>query len=186
MKPGDKRGRLHIVSHPNFVALVTEYNDAFRSPDFKTARFHRDRVQQLIPGYDRTSFYNLVRNYSGLNGFVPVSDERGVIVNLQRNENLPTTKWHEERIPTNEGQAAAAITRRGIDAALKAGADALERIAEENNILPPEKKADLMFKAMRAQNARMNVTLAMRREARADVSFQRAFSDAAFLEAQSE
>lgn len=153
------------------------------------SNFYKETVTKLIPGYSRGAFYKMVNRYGG-RGLRPISfirDASGAITAFELTEAKPGDADLSPSItaPASSGPVfdPARSTSRGIEAALAIGTRALEEMLTDTDALAkmtPKDRAELLFKAMRAQDARVNVAINARREVRAHKAFQHAFDEAAY------
>ena len=74
----------------------------------------------------------------------------------------------------------ATATREGIARALNIGTDALQELIEHPEMMSPKDRAELLFKAMKAQDSRVAAASKIRHDARETVKFNKMFNRAAF------
>ena len=71
-------------------------------------------------------------------------------------------------------------TLAGVKTALNIGYEALRQIRANPSILPIKDRAELLFRAMAAQNERIKALATMKQEEREEKKFQKSFAEAAY------
>ncbi len=182
-----------ILSSPAFITIAAEYNEKLaRDGKVQLHDFYKTYIKPNMPGYARSTFYYHVSKFAA-GGFRYETNDEGVPVKL-----IPTSRalLPDSGVQPDQNGSSSPLpfaespTMRGIASALEAGATALEKISKDPTIIeliPAEKRAEyllkmaeLLFKGMRAQDARANVGINARRELRGHKAFELQFADAAF------
>ena len=125
------------------------------------SRFHREKVQPLIPGLSYPAFLERMKRVR----------KRTAQKTVQKTIN-------EESITAiSEVQE---DTIRTLSNILRIGADTIRQIIEDPDSLSPKDKLDLFFKAMKAQDSRMVTIAKVKREDREATRFMEKFAEQAY------
>ena len=168
--------------------ILNEFNQTVVNGSTSINQFFIKHVLPRAPGVSKVAFYKMIKDYSGAGKkeLVPVYDSNNKLIGLEKIPLSPSMVAEEAyRLKKSEQKELdpAKATSRGIEAALKIGTTTLEAIANDPAqlmLLSVKDRTDLLFKAMRAQDARVNVAINARREVRAHKAFQHAFDEAAY------
>lgn len=156
-----------IANSPFYEEIITKFNEEIsKNGRVNKSKFFLEHVGPKIPGCSRDAFYNFVKKFQTsktalLPAAIATPNETRLIENLR-----------------DTAQA----TKIGIAAALNIGADALEEILKNPQSVSPLQRVELLFKAMNAQNNRINAIAALRQEKREQAKFQKTFNEAAYAE----
>lgn len=162
-----------LTTSPHYGEILKEYNDRFaRDGKVKLLPFWRDIVSLRVPGFSYQSFRNFVMKFETAAG-----------LEMEKFQTL-----HPTAIPEVEQNRAivqlkdaAVATREGIARALNIGLEALQEIIDNPHLVSSEKRAALLFQAMKAQDSRIAATAKVRHDVREQVKFNKMFSRAAFV-----
>jgi hypothetical protein len=160
----------NLQEHPSYAKIMGLYNDELRKAGRVSAlKFFRDIVRPEIPDLPERTWSYFVQKHITDVGLpiapVPIAatpEMQAIQVTLVDNETA---------------------TRQGLQAALNIGMSALGQLLNDPVALAklsPEKRADLMFKAMKAQDSRVHAIGRMKDDKRAEEKFNRTFSGAAY------
>lgn len=176
-----ERGALPII--------VEEFNKNVVAGSMTANQFFIKVLSLHAPGLSKVAFYKLCKEHS-LNNKTDLSilyDGSGKPTGLVKlpvsPESVAASAYKLKKADEEEVLDPSKATSRGIEAALKIGTNTLEAIANDPSqlmMMSVKDRTDLLFKAMRAQDARVNVAINARREVRAHKAFQHAFDEAAY------
>jgi len=172
-----------LVNSKHYGTILKEYNRQFAENNGKvnSRQFLKDFIAPLIPDYPEASWYKFLKRFKSAAG-IEAARQVGKIYTLPK---LPTGNALEE---TRNLEVAllenARATTEGIQSALNIGAETLREIfnGERISLMSDKDKIDLLFKAMRAQDSRINAIARIKQDSREEKKFQKAFDDAAFGE----
>lgn len=158
-----------LVRSPFYDQIIGKFNEIVtKEGKVNKTKFFNEHVAQLIPGYSKDSFYYFLKKFQKTSTSV-----------------LPGTSAltppNETRLMENLRDSAEA-TRLGIAAAINIGTDALEEILNNPQKASVLQRVELLFKAMNAQNNRINALATLRQEKREHAKFQKTFNEAAYAE----
>lgn len=179
MKPIPRltKGRQHFSN-----ALVkSEYHDTIMGAFYEQKKangkvalvdFHAEHVLPLLPDFKYESFRKYIQKLedTGLQPMVTGPD--GSIVPAS------DTVYRLQNLIKKSSQS----TREGIALALGIGLETLEGVASGTVLMSAKERAELLFKAMKAQDSRIAATRMIRQDNREQVAFESVFSDAAYQE----
>lgn len=166
-----------LVNSPHYAQIIKEYNRQFADlrGRINDKKFWESVIHSFIPNYSLMSWYQFLRRWKDAAGLEGVSK---VPLLPQKVDPIEATEEFRKNFLTNE-QA----TQIGINIALNLGTLTLREIAENPDILkslPPDKRIELLFKAMKAQDSRIHALGKVREDSREQAKFERAFKNAAF------
>jgi hypothetical protein len=167
------RHRFHnaLTRSEHHDAIMAKFNEIERTAGAVALKpFHAEVVAPLLPHYKYNDFCIYIRKLRT----AAAEDPEGTTALI------PTSPAAALAIGTMH--SAAENTKKGIDFALQIGRDALEKIATGETKLTEKEKADLMFKAMKAQDSRIQATAKVRQDQRSQVAFDHVFGDAAYTD----
>lgn len=147
--------------------IITKFNELLSSNGrVNKKKFFLEEIAPKVPNYSQGAFYKyLSRIQKASNSLLPIAQ----------------ASQAETRLIENLRDSAEA-TRIGITAALNIGSDALEEILNNPQSTSVLQRVELLFKAMNAQNNRINALAALRQDRREEVKFQKTFADAAYAD----
>lgn len=156
-----------LATSPFYAEIVAEYNERLkRDGRVNTRSFFKEVVSPRIPNYKENAFYKFIRKIKTAGGLAPV---------VGSGLDLPMTPEEEQIRNTLLSNQEA--TQRGVAYALNIGKKALEEILQ-NPTISVEKRVELLFKAMKAQDSRIHALGKMREDSREQAKFDHAFQDA--------
>jgi hypothetical protein len=187
----------NIIEHPRFEETIRDFNLRVVGGSMKMNQFFDHIFHHSIPNLKRACFFKYFSDLSQ-KGTVVLTIEYDTngrparVTAPDRVENIedkiqvetPEEKFvalAAKNISSAPGPSTAAA--RGIGAAIEIGSRTLEDLltnSDELSKMPVKDRVELIFKAMRAQDARVNVAINARREVRAHQAFQNAFEEAAY------
>ena len=156
-----------LVTSPFYNEILEKFNETIaKNGRVNKTKFYDEYVGPKVPGYSKDSFYKFLKRIQKTSSSL-----------------LPAAVAHqaETRLIENLRDSAEA-TRIGITAALNIGSDALEEILNNPQSTSVLQRVELLFKAMNAQNNRINALAALRQDRREEVKFQKTFADAAYAD----
>jgi len=175
--------RLYVANSTNILAnskyygtILQEYNKQFKENDGKVElkKFWKDVIVPLIPEYGLMSWYQFARRFK---------DEVGLraIQAIGKTPVLPIQDIAEQQAIFKENLLSNEIaTRQGINKAINVGLQGLDVLINNPESLSPEKRAELLFKAMRAQDSRIFALGKIKEDSREDMKLKRAFDSATY------
>ena len=171
-----------LVNSKHYTEIIRAYNENFADPSSKfkyrngrinEGMFWKEFISPLVPDLNKQSWYAHIRRYksaAGLKSIIMLPPDPS-FQKVEETQNL------ENALLTN-----ARATSDGIQAALNIGLEALKKLADPEyfSTLKDRDKIDLLFKAMRAQDSRINAIARIKQDSREEVKFQKAFDNAAY------
>ena len=171
------RSNNKIARSKFYPEILQEYNTRFsRDGKVNKKRFFMEVVQPRIKiSYQAfTTFIAKFETEAGLQA-VAILDR----VNAANGTPISAAATEVNAIKILKDSAVA--TREGIARALNIGVDALQEIIDHPDLLSAKDRADILFKAMKAQDSRIGATAKVRADVREQVKFNKTFSRAAFV-----
>lgn len=174
-----------LASSPHYASILHSYNELFREKGkVNGKKFLREVIQPLIPDYGYDSWKEFLRKFKTEAGLAAVNygveiTHTPLIKPAIPNKLAP----NEERKLLANLKSADVATREGIARALNIGYDALLEIIENPNLSNPLDRADLLFKAMKAQDSRVIAAAKVNKERRETQKFNRMFDAASYSDA---
>ena len=161
-----------LVSHPAYAKIINQYNERLII-DFRvnSKKFYENVILPEIPTYKLQSWYKFLKRFKTTAGLISVQ-----VINGGPN----TIKNSEENDLLNNLASNQVATELGIRRALNIGADRLKEILANPQLMTAKDAVELLFKAMRAQDSRINAISKVRKDTREEERFQRAFDEAAY------
>lgn len=151
----------NILDHPAYPKILQLFNDELqKNGKVNISKFYREVVSVEMPGMPARTFSYFVSKHLEPNGSLPA---------LQP---VPSELTQIQQTLLSNQQA----TEQGLQAALNIGSIALRELFNDPVALarmPKEKLADLMFKAMKAQDSRVGAIARMKDDRRAEEKFNR-------------
>lgn len=161
-----------MANSPHYGKILKEYNDRFeRDGKVNNLAFYKEIVAPLIPGYGLASWYQFMNRFKTTAGLAVAN----VMVSQPSTPAGPETIRLENTMMSNQ-----AATQKGIQTALTIGARAMNELLENVHLLSPKDRAELLFKAMKAQDSRIHSLGKIREDNREQARFDRAFDSAAY------
>ncbi len=156
-----------LVTSPFYQEIIGKFNEVIlKNGKLNKSKFYREEIAAKVPGYSRDSFYKFLGKF-----------QKTAASALPAPINTP----NETRLMENLRDSAEA-TRLGIAAAINIGTEALEELLNDPKKASTLQRVELLFKAMNAQNNRINAIAALRQEKREQAKFQKTFNEAAYAE----
>ena len=163
-----------IVSHACYPTIVAEYNEIQkRDGKVNNAKFFMENVAPRI-GIDRATWYRHIKSFTLA---AELLAPKLPIATVPRSE-LVAQENGLVRTLADSAQA----TQIGIQTALNIGSKALQELIDNPESMSREKRINILFKAMRAQDSRIFATAAVKKDRREEKAFQKTFNDAAYQE----
>jgi hypothetical protein len=174
-----------LMESTRFPEMVEEFNLRVVNGPLSINKFYTTVFSKTMPDFSKSFFFKYFSRFSneGKSNIILKYDNDGKVLSVEPppSPQALVVSLAQELAPANQDQDRA--TSRGIEAALKLGAKALEDLLEhpeELAAIPYKDRVEILFKAMRAQDARVNVAINVRKEGRANRVFQSAFDEAAY------
>jgi len=159
-----------LVASPHYGNILREYNERHaKDGSVNEKKFYEEVVAALIPDYKIGAWYKFIHRFKTTAGLVVAN----VVANQQRVPAGPEEEKLSTALLSNES-----ATQIGIKSALNLGAKALDDLINNPHLLSPKDRADILFKAMKAQDSRIHAIGKIREDNREEEKFNRAFSDA--------
>ncbi len=135
------------------------------------SKFYREVIQPSVPNYKLNSWLAFLKR---------IENDVDLVV-ARANAALASTSPESATMALQETMIdAATATRLGIARALNIGADALNQILDHPELMSPKDRADLLMKAMKAQDSRIHATAKIRQDSRQQTAFDVVFTEAAY------
>ena len=175
--------RSAIAKHPRFPAILEQYNATLnRDGKVNETRFFREHVATEMPETKYINWYQFVKRFRTENGLSKsIYHPDAVLVTGEGAKQLEVLA----KTLKNNDQA----TRNGISNALNLGATFFEALWEKystapETLTPFEHKvlSECLFKAMKAQDSRIQALGAIRQDSREQAKFEHAFQDSSMEE----
>jgi len=161
-----------LASHAAYAKIMHQYNECLiRDNRVNSKKFYETVILPEIPGYALQSWYKFLRRFKTTAGLVTVQ-----VVNGGPN----TIKNSGENDLINNLANNQVATQLGIQRALNIGADRLKEILANPQLMTAKDAVELLFKAMRAQDSRINAISKIHKDTREEEKFQRVFDEAAY------
>lgn len=161
-----------LASHPAYAKIMHQYNECLiRDSRVNSKKFYEEMILPEIPSYKIQSWYKFLRRFKTTAGLIAAQ-----VVNGGPN----TIKNSGENDLLNNMASNEVATQLGMRRALNIGADRLKEIFDNPQLMTAKDAAELFFKAMRAQDSRINAISKIRKDTREEEKFQRAFDEAAY------
>ena len=161
-----------LASSPHYARILHEYNELLATKGrVNNLKFYRENILPVIPTYSIPSWYQFLRRFKSTAGLISAQ-----VVNQAPN----TLTAEEENKLQNTLLASDVATKLGIQRALNIGATSLERLMVNPELMTVKDAADLLFKAMKAQDSRIGAVAKIRRDRREETAFQKAFDRASY------
>ena len=164
-----------IVQSPYYADILREYNRVLEEKGkVNKMKFFKEVVEPRVPNYGFRSWYSFLNKFETTAGLTAVN----VVLTPQLPESISP---QEEAALLAKLRDASSATRIGIAAALNVGADALADLIENPQLMTAKERAELLFKAMKAQDSRVSTIAAMKKDHREEVAFQKTFGNLAYV-----
>ena len=163
-----------LVTSKYYATILKEYNEILRDyGKVNDKKFWTQNILPRIPEYKLMSWYQFLRRFKTATALVAAAITDQYSKNPP-NKNIEEAKL-EENLITNE-----AATNIGIQRALNIGADAFDQLINHPEELSAKERTELFFKAMKAQDSRINAVRNVRQDNREEAKFHRAFNNASY------
>lgn len=163
--------------HDAILEKLAELRAASRSVNLR--QFHAEHVAPLLPDFRYESFRQYIKQLDDLAN--PPVDVAAPGLPLAPNGTRILPSKVAERFQ-EVLRAADRSTREGIALALGIGMQTLEGVMNGTIVMSAKERADLLFKAMKAQDSRIIATAKVRQDAREEKAFEHVFGESAYLE----
>lgn len=168
-----------LANHEKYGTILKEYNERFAvRGKVNDKLFWEEIIYPIIPQYTLSAWYAFLKRFKTTAGLQlaytkyklrPQTEEEKAQTGLLLD--------NQERNLTNQE-----ATQRGIQAALNIGAARLRQLQQSPELMTPKEAADLLFKAMKAQDSRIHAIGKIREDSREQEKFDRAFDESALDE----
>lgn len=167
--------RAVIARHPQYAFIISKYRESFIANGGKVNEklFWETYIRPVVANYGLTAWYQFIQKFRKQTGLIAaqVSAANQVGPKTAEEGKLVTAMM------TNE-----AATQLGINSALTLGAKALEALLSDSEALAkmsPKERADMLFKAMKAQDSRIHAIGKLKEDNREEKKFNRVFGSGA-------
>ncbi len=161
-----------LAASPAYSRILHEYNEILtREGKVNNFKFYREVILPVLPKYHLQSWYQFLRRFKTTIGLVAVQVVRqspNAIVGDGENR-------LENTLLSNE-----IASQLGIQRALNIGAERLKELLENPQLMTAKDAIDLLFKAMKAQDSRVNAVAKIKQQSRKEIEFEKSFNDAAY------
>lgn len=176
MPPLRQYTKSKFALHPQYPRILALYNDEFQknNGNVNNLKFYRDVIKPVFPEFGMQSWYQFLARHRTVTGLI-VAQALNTLPAISKGE---AEEQFSKNLLTSE-----MATQIGINTALNVGAIAFKEIIDDPDVLkkiPPEKRAEFLFKAMKAQDSRIHALGKVREDSREQAKFERAFEGAAF------
>jgi len=174
-----RRWNSKFTSSIHYVRILEKYNNLLEHDGkVNAAKFFREEIVPLVPGYSASSWFSYLQRTKTAAG----------LIRIRAAGSLTPSTEQETRLTGNivSNQEA---TQRGISYALNLGAKFYEDLMtkyrnDPNSLTAYEQRimSDSIFKAMKSQDSRIHALGKVREDSREQAKFEHAFQDAATVE----
>mgnify|MGYP001574176003 CR=1 FL=1 len=167
-----------LAQSSSYASILNAYNELFRTNGKVNGKeFWRETIIPILPNYSYDAWKNFLKRFKTEAGLAAAS-----VVYVQNQVPSVMAPDMERKVLANLKSADLA-TREGIARALNIGYEALQEIIENPNLSNPLDRADLLFKAMKAQDSRVIAAAKVNKERRETQKFNRMFDAASYSDA---
>ena len=168
--------RSMLAKNPRYAEIISVYREQFVAQGGKVneKKFWEQHIHPIVPNYGLKAWYQFIDKFRKSAGMAaslaveaasagPVTQEEGKL---------------EAALMSNE-----TATQLGIRSALNIGAKALESLLKDPMSLAamtPTARAELLFKAMKAQDSRIHAIGKLKEDGREQAKFDKTFGGAAY------
>ena len=168
-----------LTTSPHYAYILREYTKYFSECKQKHKRtndgkFFLEVVLPLVPGYNKASWYQYLRRFK---------TDAGIAVNVVSAIEPQENSMRAENDLGNALMTAQQATQTGINAALNIGAKKLNDLMNDPAAqarMSVKDVIDLLFKAMKAQDSRIQAVKSIKEDNREQAKFDRAFNSATY------
>lgn len=163
-----------LANHPSYRKILNEYKIQLeRDGKVNNKKFWENIILPEIPTYALQTWYSFLNRYKTATGI----QEAEVISTPTSNSEMRSVATEEFKVALLSNKDA---TSKGIAHALNIGADRLQQIMENPQLMTAKEAMDVFFKAMKAQDSRIHAIGKVREDNREEEKLTRAFSDDAY------
>lgn len=160
-----------LASSPYYQKILHLYNEEYIRTGGKmnNLKFYREVILPILPNYHAQSWYQFLRRFKTTAGLVAVRVVNGgprPLAGIEENV-------LQDNLLSNE-----VATQLGIQRALNIGAGRLKEILDNPQLMTAKDAIELLFKAMRAQDSRIQAVSKIREDTRKQTAFEQAFLNA--------
>lgn len=161
-----------LATHPAYEKILHQYNEMYaRDGKVNAKKFYEEVILPEIPSYCLQSWYKFLRRFKATAGLMTVQVVKGGPNSIKGCE--------EDNLQNNLLSNEVAV-QIGIQRALNIAAERLQEILDNPERMTTKDAIELLFKAMKAQDSRVNAIGRIREDRRQDEIFQREFNKAAY------
>lgn len=175
---GRRRYSNAFTQSPLHNSIMERYHTLAMQGEVSLVDFHAENIAPVLPEYKYESFRTYIRKLE--------EDMKAMSIGL------PNGASNKLGAPLPESVAIQRLkdlvvsssrsTREGIALALGIGLETLQKIALGQIEMSAKERAELLFKAMKAQDSRIAATRMIRQDNREQAVFESVFSEAAYQE----
>jgi hypothetical protein len=165
-----------LVTSPHYAIILKEYNEIYKERGkVNDIKFWRENIHPRIPEYKLMSWYQFLARFKTATSLVAaIVKDHNAPPEVKPSVDIEEAKLEDSLM------AGELATNLGIQKALNIGAEAFDMLINHPEMLTPEKRAEYLFKAMKAQDSRITAIRNVRQDTREEAKFQRAFNNAAY------
>jgi hypothetical protein len=164
-----------LVTSPIYGKILHLYNEELiEKGKVNNKKFYETHILPEMPNYNMQSWYQFLKKFKSKHGIVAATVHEAFV------ERAPTITQQQEGQVSKSMLSITEATSRGLTLALNIGHDRLKQIMENPSLMSAKEAADLVFKALKAQDSRMHAVGRIREDNREQEKFERTFSDAAY------
>ena len=161
-----------LATHPAYEKILHQYNELHaREGKVNAKKFYEQVILPEIPSLHIQSWYKFLRRFKATAGLVVAQVVKG---------GPNSIKGYEEDDLQNNLLGNEVAVQLGIRRALNIAAERLQEILDNPERMTTKDAIELLFKAMKAQDSRVNAIGRIKEDRRQDEIFQRAFNQAAY------
>lgn len=162
-----------LVNSPAYPIILSQYNELLTTKGrVNNKRFYEEVVSKKIRSYSLQAWYQFLHRFKTQNGLVATS----VATRAETRENVSSIEG-ETRVAIRTNQEA---TANLISRILNISSDAAQKLLDNPELIPLEKRIELGLKGMKSQDSRIHAIGKMREDNREQERFSRAFDNAAY------
>lgn len=161
-----------LANNPAYPKILHQYNEWLVSDGKVNAKkFYEEVILPEIPDYHLQSWYKFIHRFK--------TKTKMVVAEVVDGGPNSIKKYAENNFQNNLLNNEQAV-HAGIQCALNVGATALEQLIYNPETLSVKERIDLLFKAMKAQDSRVNTVAKVKKSNRENEKFEYALNEARY------
>lgn len=163
-----------LTNSPAFQKILLQYNELLKKDGkVNDMQFWKDVVSKELPNYKVGAWYFFLKRFKTENGILP--NEIKTFAEVAKGENEVENLTGETKTIVLSNQDA---TAKGIAAALNMSSTRLSDLMNSPEKMTLKEAADLLFKAMKAQDSRIHAIGKIKEDSREEEKLDRIFNNA--------